>query len=143
MIVTTLAKTQNPLRLGLPVVLIVFAIGIFLAIASHSLHWSNTTLLLVGCAFAAIVGLLAPLLLLLDFDKTNRPPRTTTAIITSVFTIAGGIAIFLAVASKNLHWSQTTLLVVGGGLVGLTSFLGTPIVALLLEGPNSSPDPAS
>jgi hypothetical protein len=52
-------------RIGLPIAVAV-ASGIFLSIASHALNWSSASIVVVGGALAAILGLLGTPLLLLS-----------------------------------------------------------------------------
>ena len=58
---------------------IAVGIGIFLAVASHSLDWSGTTLCVVGCALVAVGSLLGTPLFFLTSENSKRPLHPTTA----------------------------------------------------------------
>jgi len=49
------------------------AAGIFLAVASHSMQWSGTTLFVIGCAQVSVISFLGVPLILLPLETPAAP----------------------------------------------------------------------
>jgi len=55
--------------------------GIFLAVAAHSLNWSGTDLLVVGCGMVGLISLLGlPLIALTTTLLDKKPPQVPPAL---------------------------------------------------------------
>ena len=72
-------RKDNERVIIFPILAAVFS-GIFLAVASHSLNWSGTTLFVVGCGMVALLVLLGlPLIALTTTSCDKESPQAAPA----------------------------------------------------------------
>ena len=114
----------------------IIATAIFVAISSYALSWTFAATFAVAAAMLIVIAALGPLLLpLLSLDCQALSERRKFLQTMLVIFVVCGAGIFGAVASHTFNWSEASTFVAVGGLVGVVSFLGTPLILLSDEKP--------
>ena len=114
----------------------IIATAIFVAISSYELSWTFAATFSVAAAMLVVIAVLGPLLLpLLSLDCPALSQRRKFLQTMLVVIVVCGAGIFGAVASHTFNWSEASTFVAVCGLVGVVSFLGTPLILLSDEKP--------